>query len=126
MWGISRVGSRIDYHFSRLFSRMNLKSTGEGIVRYYWREDQDPETYLNYRVFISNAADISPEEISVAVKEVLEAQISLSVDDLVRETAKLFGFNRLGSVVEPAMRKGIKKAIQRGFAREENGRVICQ
>lgn len=126
MWGISRIGSRIDYHFSRLFSRMNLKSTGEGIVRYYWREDQDPETYLNYRVFVSNAADISPEEISVAVKEVLEAQISLSVDDLVRETAKLFGFNRLGSVVEPAMRKGIEKAIQRGFAREENGRVIVR
>jgi len=50
MWGISRIRSRIDYHFSRLFSRMNLKSTGEGIVRYYWREDQDPETYLNYRV----------------------------------------------------------------------------
>ena len=105
---------------------MNLKSTGEGIVRYYWREDQDPETYLNYRVFIANAADISPEEISVAVKEVLESQISLSVDDLVRETAKLFGFNRLGSVVEPAMRNGIEKAIQRGFAREENGRVMVR
>jgi len=126
MWGISRVGSRIDYHFSRLFSRMNLKSTGEGIVRYYWREDQDPETHLNYRVFIANAADISPEEISVAVKEVLESQISLSVDDLVRETAKLFGFSRLGSVVEPAMRRGIVKAIQRGFAKEENGRVMVR
>lgn len=126
MWDISRIGSRIDYHFSRLFSNMNLKSTGEGVSRYYWREDQNPDSYLNYRVCMTNADDISPEEISVAVKEILEAQISLSVEDLVRETAKLFGFTRLGNIVEPAMRRGIIKAIERGFAKEENGRVICQ
>lgn len=124
MWGISRIGSRIDIHFSRIFSKMNLKSTGEGILRYYWREDQNPENYLNYRPFMTNAADISPEEISVAVKEILEAQISLSLDDLIRETAKLFGYTRLGNIVEPSMRRGIEKAIQRGFAKEEGGRII--
>jgi hypothetical protein len=32
----------------------------------------------------------------------------------------------LGSVVEPAMRRGIVKAIQRGFAKEENGRVMVR
>jgi len=126
MWDISRIGSRIDYHFSRLFSNMNLKSTGEGVSQYYWREDQNPDSYLNYRVYMTNADDISPEEISVAVKEILEAQISLSVEDLVRESAKLLGFTRLGNIVEPAMRRGIIKAIKRGFAKEENGRVMLR
>ena len=54
----------------------------------------------------------------------LEAQISLSRDDLFRETARLFGFARLGNIVESSMQQGIDKAIQRGFAKLENDRII--
>lgn len=124
MWGISRIGSRIDQHFNRIFAQMNLQSTGYGKERFFWREEQNPREYMNYRAYMTTASDIAPEEVSVAVKEVLESQISLLREDLIRETAKLFGYSRLGTIVEASMQKGIDKTIQRGFAREESGRII--
>ena len=126
MWGISRIGSRIDEHFNRIFVRMNLKSTGVGKGRFFWKQDQNPKEYMNYRLYMTNASDICPEEVSVAVREVLEAQISLSQEDLIRETARLFGYARLGNIVESSMQQGIDKAIQRGFAKKENERIILE
>ena len=123
LWGITRIGSRIDARFTDLFARMNLPFTGEGKERFFWRREQRPSEYMNYRVSMTNAADICPEEVSVAVKEVLEAQISLSREDLVKETARLFGFSRMGGIVEASMQKGIEMAILRGGAEEETNRV---
>lgn len=73
---------------------------------------------------MATASDISLEEVSVALKEVLESRISLSRKDLIRETARLFGYARLGTIVKSSMQQGIEKAIQRGFAKEENERII--
>jgi len=124
MWGITRIGNRIGSHFSTLFYQMNLKYTGNGEECFYWRDDQNAEQYLNYRVYMTTASDISPEEVSVAVKEILEEQISLSKSDLIRETAKIFGFSRIGTIVESSMQRGIQKAIDRGFAKEDDERVL--
>jgi len=124
LWGMSRIGSRIEDYFNEIFSLLNLKFTGTGKDLFFWREDQEPMKYMNYRIFASNASDIAPEEVSVTVKEVLENQISLSREDLIKETARLLGFNRLGTIVEPSMQKGIDMAIKRGFAKAENGRII--
>lgn len=126
LWGISRIGSRIDSHFAHLFTLMKLKSTGSGKETFFWRDDQQPGEHMTYRPATMTAADICPEETSVAVKEVLEAQIGLSREDLVRETARLFGFSRLGGVVEASMIRGIEMAIARGFAEEESGKIILK
>lgn len=123
LWGIARIGSRIDAHLTQLFSIMKLQTTGKGKELFFWRADQNPTTYMNYRVFMTNASDICSEEVSVAVKEILETQISLTQEDLVKETARLLGYSRMGSVVEASMLRGIELAITRGFAVEENGRV---
>lgn len=53
-------------------------------------------------------------------------QISLPKEDLAREASKLFGFARSGANVEIAMKKGIDKAVERGFAVEKDGRVIIK
>jgi len=74
--------------------------------------------------FLQNAADIAPEEVSVAVKEILEQQISLSKEDLVKETSQLFGFGRLGTIVEASMLRGIDTAIKRGFAKNDGDRIV--
>ncbi len=127
-WSVSRLGSRIDAYFNSLFKQMNLKSS-DGERRFYWNENQNPETYFHYRFseFESerrDASDISPEESSNAVHEILENMISLNEGDLIKETARLFGFNRIGGNVESSMIEGIKKAVQRGFAKTEDERVF--
>lgn len=123
-WGITRIGGRIDEYLNRLFSQLNLKYTGSGKDRFFWKSEQLPSEYMNYRIFASNAADIAPEEVSVAVKEILEQQISLLKEDLVKETSLLFGFGRLGTIVEASMLRGIDTAIIRGFAKDDGGRIF--
>lgn len=127
-WSVSRLGSRIDAYFNSLFGQMSLKYTG-GFRRFYWNADQEPSKYFNYRTSElesdrRDASHISPEECSNAVHEVLENMISLSRTELIRETSRLFGFNRIGGNVESSMNEGIDKAIIRGFAKAEVDRVV--
>ena len=130
-WGISKNGSRLNYYFERLFSEMNIRKTSYGNNVFFWKQEQHPFAYTPYR-YIENdydkrlPDDIPPEEIANAVKQVLIEQISLSKDDLIRETAKLFGFSKVGNNVEKAMREGIKLAVVNRYGREENERVsVC-
>ena len=68
--------------------------------------------------------DIPSEEIINAIIEVLKEQISISEMDLVRETAKKFGFSRLGSVIENTVKYAIVKGSSAGvFKRLANGNV---
>lgn len=129
-WSISRLGSRIDTYFNSLFKQMKLKFT-DGGRRFYWSGNQTPESYIQYRVSASeankrDASDISPEEVSNAVREILENMISLNKSDLIKESAKIFGFNRIGGNVESSMSEGISKAISRGFALLEGDRVFLK
>lgn len=125
MWDISRIGVRIDKYFESIFTRINLKRTAVSDREvFFWRDDQNPDDYMYYRKFMEKASDISPEEVSVAVKELLEEQISLPKEELIKEVARLFGFLRSGLVVRKSMQNGIEKAIDRGFARLENDRVF--
>jgi hypothetical protein len=71
-----------------------------------------------------DAGDLPPEEVANGVKLILQNQISLLRGDLVRETAKLFGYARIGSNVEMAMNAGIDQAVQMGFAFVEGERVV--
>ena len=58
--------------------------------------------------------DIPSEEILIAAAEVLREQVSLPRPDLIRETAKKFGFSRRGNVIESTISYAIEKGIDRG------------
>lgn len=73
-----------------------------------------------------NPADIPVSEIAIVLKEHLEQQISLPEDELLRLAARTFGYARLGSNVEAAMRKGLVQAQAAKIMRCEDGRVIIQ
>ena len=126
LWGISRMGGRITRHIYQITGRMNLKITNAGYAMFLWQPEQNPDEHTGYRQYMTDPSDISPEEVSVAVREVLETQISLSRCDLIRETARLFGYSRLGSYVQRTMQGGIDKVLDQGFAKEENERIILK
>lgn len=126
-WSMVRIGSRIEAWFDVIFAQMNIKHTDKG-TRFFWKADQQPEDYAHYRISNNEAekreaSDIPPEEVSNAIREILENQISLNRDELVKEVARIFGFGRTGTYVESAMLSGIEKSVKRGFARVEAERV---
>ncbi|PTQ55787.1 MAG: hypothetical protein BSOLF_1480 [Candidatus Carbobacillus altaicus] len=59
-----------------------------------------------------------------AVLYVLRRGVSLPADDLVREMARLLGYQRTGQTVEKRMRMGIELLITRGKVREVSGALV--
>jgi hypothetical protein len=128
-WGISRLGSRLNEFLSEIYAELNLKKTEQNGSVFYWNSDQNPETYNTFRIPENDdqkrsADDLPKEEIAAGVVEILTNQISLPPDDLVKETARLFGYARLGGNVEQAMKTGIEYALKKGIIAENNERIV--
>jgi very-short-patch-repair endonuclease len=128
-WNISRMGTRISSHFQILLEEMDLSPLKDGHREFYWQKAGTTEGYKLYRIPRNDlekrdADDLPPEEVANAVNEILSHQISLTRIDLIRETAKLFGYSRVGTNVEYAMGQGINKAIELGSVEEKDTRVV--
>ena len=118
-WSITRGGSRVDIIFADILKTIPKKITADEDRVFIWTKEQDPETYSIYRVEDEDSEqrdidEIVSEEIRNAVKEVLCQQISLSESDLIKETAKKFGYSRIGGVIEKTIGFAIEKDIQAG------------
>ncbi|WP_227006388.1 DUF3320 domain-containing protein [Rufibacter latericius] len=128
-WGISRNGSRVNAYFENLFARLPIQKTQLGKSVILWKEEHQPESYPFFRVSEleiqkREADDLPPEEIANGIREILTNQISLPKNELIREASRLFGYARLGANVETAMVSGIAHAIDKGYAVEENERLV--
>ena len=128
-WEISRTGTRVDNIFQAAIRDVQKSETKEGEQIFYWRSDQAPETYDHYRAEDQSGNHRSMDEIAVqeifsAVMEVVTEQIRLSREDLIRETARKFGYTRLGAVIEKAVGDAILYGINRGRIREIDGKIM--
>ncbi len=114
--GFSRTGSRIQDKLEGLIKQLNLKYSTMYNRRIYWKNEQIPECYSGMR---SNGEGLASREIEeVPIYEVINAvcyvlfdQISLSEEDLEKETAKLLGYTRMGAKVTASITTAIKTAI---------------
>jgi len=131
-WEITRGGARVDGIFAKVMKELDIKFTGDDDRIFVWKSEQIPEEYNEYRVEDSNGIkrsmdDVPSEEIINAMKEVLNEQISLSQADLIKETAKKFGYLRLGSVIDTVIQFAINKALEQGLmGKNDNGNIILK
>jgi len=124
-WGIARTGQRLDSYLDGLFKQSGAYiSTDDDGNKFFWKNEAQ---YANYRIHRTDsgrdATDLPAEETAAAMKHILEEQISMQTAELMRITASLMGYSRTGTNVEAAMRRGLNVAQQRGFIKEENGKV---
>lgn len=128
-WSITRSGSKVEGIFIDAVKSISANTTTDGDRVFYWRCDQDPDEYHGYRIDDADSGkrsmdDIASQEIINAVTEVLCEQISLSETDLIRETAKKFGYSRMGGVIESSVEYAVKSGISSGkFLKNENGNI---
>ena len=133
-WGISKIGSRIDTRIRKLCLKFKLVKTKYDTSTYYWPENCDPMKYTSFRVpgidkmTRRSIEDIPPEEIQNGCLEILRNQISLPEEDLIREAARLFGYQRKGPTVEMHIKHGIDQLVKRGRANRDadNSIVVAE
>jgi very-short-patch-repair endonuclease len=128
-WGISRLGVRLKEYLDGLYDSLNLKYNRQNGSIFYWNSDQSPETYNTFRIpeneeHKRSAEDLPKEEIAAGIVEILTTQISLPEEDLIRETARMFGYARMGGNLEQVMKMGIEYALQKGIIAENNERIV--
>src|SRR5690606_14295224 len=128
-WGISRLGVRLTEYLNTLYSKLYVKRTFQNGQPFIWSVDQEPMRYRKFRIPTDdkskrNADDLPAEEVAAAIVNILVNQVSLPKDDLVRETARLFGYSRIGGNVGQAMNTGIDYAVKNKMIAESNSRFI--
>lgn len=130
-WGISRGGSRVESIFNAAINTIEKRITLDDNREFIWKSNQFPDEYRIYRVEDSagnkrSMEEIPSQEILNALSEVLLEQIGLSETDLIRETAKKFGFSRMGNLIETTVQYTINHALSKGkLLRLENGNIIA-
>lgn len=128
-WGISRMSARIERRFAPLLEQLPGSQTHCEDKTFYWSRKRGPRKYADFRVpgdndFRRDPEDIPPEELANAIRYVLQRQIGLPREDLIREVYKLFGFQRAGSAIAGAAEAGIQMALRRGYAVADEGRFV--
>ncbi len=128
-YDISRVTQNVRNVAEKASAECSAVVTKAGDNEFVWLSEQDPAAYNKCRAVYPDGIkrsldEISPEEISAAIKLIITSQGSMKREDLIRETARLFGFSRVSTVVESAVSLGIREARIRGYIEfNENGRI---
>lgn len=133
-WGMVRAGTKASDVIDEVMMTLPVQRTQTHGNTFFWLEHMNPMEYAIYRVSAEGATEartfdeICAEEIAVAIREILNEQISLSREDVVRETAKRFGYTRVGAVIDTLVGIGIAGAEQRGFVTvsDDGQKITCK
>ncbi|MBP3856157.1 MAG: DUF4011 domain-containing protein [Ruminiclostridium sp.] len=123
--------AKAETRFDKILSEFDYKKTIRDNTVFLWNKDIDPANYNDFRGTSENGIrrkfdDIATEEISAAVRYILAASVSLTRTDLMKETAKLFGFAKYTENASGAISQGIANAVRNGYAKvdQETGRIM--
>ncbi|WP_319524596.1 DUF3320 domain-containing protein [uncultured Desulfosarcina sp.] len=129
-WGLKRTGSRIRSVVKDAVKQNGLLVRRSGKHAFIWTKKLAEEPYNRYRIpgkndsKVRTAEEICPEEIANAAIEILAMHISMSLDDLTKETANLFGIMRLGVNVRSYFEEGIELIKKSGKCRLEGENIV--
>lgn len=118
-YGITRAGSRIQGHMAMILENLNLKATRQEDMVFYWKQDQEPDSYASFRVSGDGESrrdvrDVPVQEAANAVCTVLYEQVGIGREDLIREAARKLGYTKLGGNVLAQLTLGLRYAEDRG------------
>ena len=122
VWNTSRLGARLDKHLEGIITEMNLVQTTHH-QPFYWSTNTVIDYYRSNDIEKRNIEDIAPEEVLVALQEVLVNNLSIEEDELFRYLARTFSFAKIGSQIDTILRYVIDTAVQNGKVKKENDRI---
>ncbi len=126
-WNVNKVGSKLGRYLDEIVNELSLGKTCHH-QPFYWpnKDDVVIDFYRNNDIEKRNIEDIAPEEIFVALKEVLTNNLSIEEEELLRYLARTFSFSKLGKQIDNILRYVIDMAEKQNIVVKENGRIKLQ
>jgi len=121
-WNTSRAGSRLDKHLEGIIKEMNIVETIHH-QPFYWSNNTTLDYYRDNDIEKRNMEDIAPEEVLIALLEVVTNNLSIEEAELLRYLARTFGFAKVGKQIDTILRYVIDTAVKQGKAKRENDRI---
>lgn len=121
-WNTSRAGARLDKHIEGIIKEMNIIKTIHH-QPFYWNNNTILDFYRSNDIEKRNMEDIAPEEVIVALEEVVTNNLSIDEDELLRYLAKTFGFAKVGKQIDTLLRYSIDIAVKQEKVKIENNRI---
>ena len=124
-FGLQKTGKRILAHVR---SSLNYLSRSGSVARdkEFWSISGQTLTAVRNRrnaaLPLRRATVIAPAEYQLALLTIIAEAVAISGDDLVVETARLFGFDRTGPDLKEAIDRQAERLVREGrLHRDENG-----
>ena len=117
---LQKTGRRILTHIKSSLQHLSRKGS---IVREgeFWLSGGQsislPRSRRNAALPLRRAAMIAPTEYQLALLTIIKDAVSISGDDLVVETARLFGFDRTGPDLKEAIDRQVERLVKEGRLR---------
>lgn len=127
LWNITRIGTKLNNYLIEILSELPQIETVISHQSFYWNREQITsklEFYRDNSLEKKTIEDIAPEEILAAIFEIMENNLSLMRVDLIRATAKTFGFMKVGSQIEEIINKIINQQVLKNHLKESEDRII--
>lgn len=121
-WNTSRAGARLDKHLEGIIKEMNILWTKHH-QPFYWSKDATLDYYRNNDIEKRNMEDIAPEEVLVALQEVVSNNLSIEEAELLRYLARTFGFAKVGKQIDTILHYVLDTAEKQGIVKRENDRI---
>ena len=116
-WGAQRISARLVDRVRMAVPANSVTLRRYGARTFAWPKALDPSELKVFRYPAGpdterGAEEICPEEVALASRYVLAAHFSLEREDLLRETARQFGFLRVGVNVRASLEEGIDHLVR--------------
>ena len=121
-WNISRAGAKLDKYLEEIIKEMSLVQTIHH-QPFYWSNNTILDYYRSNDIEKRIMEDIAPEEVLVALQEVVTNNLSIEEGELLRYLARTFGFAKVGKQIETILQYVIDTAVQQGKMKRENNRI---
>jgi very-short-patch-repair endonuclease len=130
LYGIDRITSRVEVRLAEVLAADTARSRPppprlEGDT--LWKAGQSSAEYRRFRVHGDSPQsqrdidDIPLAELANAAAAVLEQQVSLPFEDLIREAARLLGFPRVTPRIRARLAGTKERLLERGAEFDEEG-----
>jgi hypothetical protein len=126
-WNVSRAVARLDAHLDSIIQDAGLASVQHHQPFYVSTDSHTSNLKMaHYRtndIEKRSIEDIAPEELAIAIIEAVYQNLSIEEEELLRYTARLFGFAKVGRQIDASIRYAVDLAVNQGRIVRENGRV---